>query len=107
MISLNVPAATELDAALKEHGRIMHDATSINITNGAAGKFGDVECVINISAILGMSSPAASHHLRSLRDSRLIVSRRAGKEVYYKASDTEESLLLQKLLKTTFKDLPV
>ncbi|MDO4529820.1 MAG: metalloregulator ArsR/SmtB family transcription factor [Lachnospiraceae bacterium] len=65
------------------------------------------ECVINISAILGMSSPAASHHLRSLRDSRLIVSRRAGKEVYYKASDTEESLLLQKLLKTTFKDLPV
>ena len=45
MISLNVPAATELDAALKEHGRIMHDATSINITNGAAGKFGDVEWV--------------------------------------------------------------
>ncbi|MBR2695374.1 hypothetical protein IKE86_00440 [Candidatus Saccharibacteria bacterium] len=45
VISLNVPAATELDAALKEHGRIMHDATSINITNGAAGKFGDVEWV--------------------------------------------------------------
>ena len=61
------------------------------------------ECVINISAILGMSSPAASHHLRSLRDSRLIVSRREGKEVYYKASDTEESLLLQKLLETVFK----
>ncbi len=64
------------------------------------------ECVINISAILGMSSPAASHHLRSLRDSRLIVSRREGKEVYYKASDTEESILLQKLLKTVFKNLP-
>ncbi|MBQ3294021.1 hypothetical protein IJG96_02730 [Candidatus Saccharibacteria bacterium] len=45
VISLNVPAATELDAALKEHGRIMHDATSINVTNGAAGKFGDVEWV--------------------------------------------------------------
>ena len=45
VISLNVPAATELDAALKEHGRIMHDATSVNITNGAAGKFGDVEWV--------------------------------------------------------------
>ncbi len=65
------------------------------------------ECVINISAALGMSSPAASHHLRSLRDSRLIVSRREGKEVYYKASDTDESLLLQKLLKTVFKNLPV
>ncbi|MBQ1528542.1 hypothetical protein IIZ77_02765 [Candidatus Saccharibacteria bacterium] len=45
VISLNVPAATELDAALKEHGRIMHDATTVNITNGAAGKFGDVEWV--------------------------------------------------------------
>lgn len=45
VISLNVPAATEFDAALKEHGRIMHDASSVNITNGAAGKFGDVEWV--------------------------------------------------------------
>ncbi|MBR2587297.1 hypothetical protein IKE71_02905 [Candidatus Saccharibacteria bacterium] len=45
VISLNVPAVTELDAALKEYGRIMHDATSINITNGVAGKFGDVEWV--------------------------------------------------------------
>lgn len=45
VISLNVPAATELDAALKEHGRIMHDATSINITTGVAGKFGDLEWV--------------------------------------------------------------
>ena len=63
------------------------------------------ECVINISAILGISSPAASHHLRLLKDSRLIVSRRSGKEVYYKASDTEESLLLQKLLRITFENI--
>ncbi len=45
VIGLNIPAATELDAALKEHGRIMNDATAVNITNGAAGKFGDVEWV--------------------------------------------------------------
>jgi len=45
VIGLNVPAATELDSALKEHGRIMSDATAVNITNGAAGKFGDVEWV--------------------------------------------------------------
>ena len=60
------------------------------------------ECVINISAMLGISSPAASHHLRLLKDSHLITSRRDGKEVYYKASDTTESLLLQNLLKLTF-----
>ena len=63
------------------------------------------ECVINISAILGISSHAASHHLRLLKDRQLIVSRRSGKEVYYKASDTEESLLLQKLLRITFENI--
>ena len=65
------------------------------------------ECVINISAILGLSSPAASHHLRSLKDNRLIVSRREGKEVYYKASDSEESRLLKKLLEITFQKMDV
>ncbi len=34
------------------------------------------ECVINISAMMGMSSPAVSHHLRALKNSGLIVSRR-------------------------------
>ena len=58
------------------------------------------ECVINISAMLGLSSPAASHHLRILRDSHLIISRREGKEVYYKASATKESLLLKQMLET-------
>ncbi len=47
------------------------------------------ECVINISAMVGMSSPAVSHHLRLLRDSGLVVSRREGKEVYYTAADNE------------------
>ena len=39
------------------------------------------ECVINISAMMNMSSPAVSHHLRPLRNTGLIVSRREGKEV--------------------------
>lgn len=44
------------------------------------------ECVINISAIVDMSSPAVSHHLRQLKNGGLITSRRVGKEVYYKAA---------------------
>ncbi|MBE6528129.1 MAG: winged helix-turn-helix transcriptional regulator [Thermoplasmata archaeon] len=47
-------------------------------------------CVMNISSIMGMSSPAVSHHLRSLKESGLIQSRRMGKEVYYKAVDSPE-----------------
>lgn len=47
------------------------------------------ECVTNISALVEMSSPAVSHHLKLLRTQGLIQSRREGKEVYYKAADTE------------------
>ena len=47
------------------------------------------ECVTDIAAMTEMSSPAVSHHLRVLKDSGLIVSRREGKEMYYKASDKE------------------
>ncbi|MED9822181.1 MAG: metalloregulator ArsR/SmtB family transcription factor [Christensenellales bacterium] len=56
------------------------------------------ECVINISAMMEMSSPAISHHLRLLRSSGLIVSRREGKEVYYRAADTEQSRLLHQMI---------
>ena len=56
------------------------------------------ECVINISAMLEMSSPAVSHHLRPLKNSRLIVSRREGKEVYYRAADTPQAQLLHQMI---------
>lgn len=47
------------------------------------------ECVINIAAMVHMSSPAVSHHLRLLKDGGLIVSTRKGKEMYYKAAPTD------------------
>ena len=56
------------------------------------------ECVINISAMLEMSSPAVSHHLRPLKNSGLIVCRRDGKEVYYKAANTPQSRLLHQMI---------
>ena len=56
------------------------------------------ECVINISALVGMTSPAVSHHLRQLKAKGLIVSRRDGKEVYYKAADTDAGRLLHQTI---------
>ena len=56
------------------------------------------ECVINLAALVGMTSPAVSHHLRQLKGSGLIVSRRDGKEVYYKAADTEQAQLLHRMI---------
>ena len=45
-----------------------------------------------------MGSPAVSHHRRQLKAAGLIVSRREGKEVYYKASDTEQAQLLHHMI---------
>ena len=56
------------------------------------------ECVLNISAMLEMTSPAVSHHLRPLKNSGFIVSRREGKEVYYRAADNEQSRLLHQMI---------
>jgi len=45
------------------------------------------ECVADIAAMVDMTSPAVSHHLRQLKASGLIVSHRSGKEMLYTASD--------------------
>lgn len=52
------------------------------------------ECVMGLSALVEMSSPAVSHHLRLLKSAGLIVSRRQGKEMYYRAADTEAARVL-------------
>ena len=56
------------------------------------------ECVVNLSAMVGMSSPAVSHHLKLLRAAGLIVNRREGKEVYYTAADTQQAQLLHHMI---------
>ncbi|MBR3353046.1 hypothetical protein IKG49_00385 [Candidatus Saccharibacteria bacterium] len=43
VLALDVANGIDLDSALREHGRIMHDAIIINITTGNPGKFGEIE----------------------------------------------------------------
>lgn len=56
------------------------------------------ECVLNLSSMVEMSSPAVSHHLKQLRLGGLIESRREGKEVYYRAAATPQAGLLHKAI---------
>lgn len=56
------------------------------------------ECVVNLSAMLGLTSPAVSHHLKLLKEAGLVISRREGKEVYYTAADTPRTHLLHNVI---------
>ncbi len=60
------------------------------------------ECVTNIAAAVGMSDSAVSHHLRVLRQTGLLRSRRVGKEVHYTLSGTEEAKLVHRMIDDIF-----
>ncbi|MDE6389275.1 MAG: metalloregulator ArsR/SmtB family transcription factor [Lachnospiraceae bacterium] len=61
------------------------------------------ECVSNIAVTMDMSDPAVSHHLKLLRKSGLVVSRRDGKEVYYKLADTEQAQIVHHVCEEMFR----
>ena len=48
----------------------------------------------DLSAALGLSDSAVSHQLRSLRQLRLVVSRREGKLVWHRLADNHVRLLI-------------
>ena len=70
------------------------------------------ECVVvaevfkqisDIAAAMNMSDPAVSHHLKLLKKSGLITSRREGKEIYYKLADSETAQLLHHIIEEMFR----
>lgn len=52
-------------------------------------------CVCDLSAVLGLSVSAVSHQLRLLRATRLVGSRRDGRNVYYSLDDEHIARLLR------------
>ncbi len=52
-------------------------------------------CVNDIASALNMTKSAVSHQLRILRQSRLIKSRRDGKEIIYSLDDNHVSQLFE------------
>ena len=44
-------------------------------------------CVCDIAVLLGMTKSAVSHQLRTLREAKLVKTRRAGKVVFYQLDD--------------------
>lgn len=52
-------------------------------------------CVGEIAELLGMSQPAVSHHLRTLRNLKLVKVRRDGRTAYYSLDDEHIERLLR------------
>ena len=44
-------------------------------------------CVGDLSLVLGMTQPAISHHLRILRNLKIVATRKAGRHVFYTLAD--------------------
>ena len=64
---------------------------------------GQLSLIHILSSMVAMSSPAVSHHLKQLKAAQLIVSRREGKEVYYRAADTDRAQMLHHMIEAMVK----
>ncbi|MCR5415836.1 MAG: metalloregulator ArsR/SmtB family transcription factor [Pseudobutyrivibrio sp.] len=69
---------------LAELFKVFGDSTRVRIL---IALFEAELCVCDISEALGMTQSAVSHQLQILRTSKLVKSRREGKQVYYSLAD--------------------
>lgn len=100
--SVGLPHGHQSADAQRQLMEALPSEEAVRLVSEALGQLGDPsrlrifwllchteECVADIAAYVGMSSPAVSHHLRLLKSAGLAVSRRDGREMLYRAADTE------------------
>ena len=56
-------------------------------------------CVVELSALLGMSHSAISHQMRALKDLDLVRCRKEGRKAYYSLNDEHIEILFREGLK--------
>ncbi len=81
--------------SLSEFFKILGDSTRMRIL--LALDNGEL-CVFHISEKLGMSMSAVSHQLRTLRDAKLVASRRDGRSIYYSLCDEHIKTIVETAL---------
>jgi ArsR family transcriptional regulator, lead/cadmium/zinc/bismuth-responsive transcriptional repressor len=93
MTQIQTRSLDEHDAAhVAELFRAFSDTSRVRILSALIGR------ELNVSALaeeVGISESAISHHLRGLRQMRLVEARREGKEVYYRLEDEHIIALFQ------------
>ncbi len=89
----------------------MHDKRVFNITADFFKVMGDCTrlrllwaldgsemCVCDLAVVLNMTKSAVSHQLKTLKDAKLVKSRKAGKNVYYSLDDDHIKTVLEMAL---------
>jgi DNA-binding transcriptional ArsR family regulator len=97
---VNTPSTPILDehtaAHVAEIFRAFSDTSRVRILSAIVQK------EVNIAAlakIVGITESAVSHHMRGLRQMRIVRARRDGKEVYYSVDDPHIIALFQQGVK--------
>jgi len=90
-------AAEDQVENLAEIFKILADPTRLKILAALADERS--LCVHELCDRLGMSQPAVSHQLRTLRAARLVRGQRAGREIHYALDDEHVVRLISEGLK--------
>lgn len=72
--------------------QILSNPTRLRIVEALAGR---ELCVCDLAAVVDGSQSAVSHHLRQLRQMRLVTYRREGRMAYYRLDDDHVARLLE------------
>jgi DNA-binding transcriptional ArsR family regulator len=92
MVTTSSPAATGEELTLMaEIFQILADPTRLNIVDALRRQ---ELCVADLAAVVGSSESAVSHHLRQLRLSRLVRTRRDGRMIHYRLDDDHVATLI-------------
>ena len=93
-----MPSDDELEEARVVFAALA-DRTRLKVLH--ALKEGEELCVCDVAHVLGMSVSAASHHLRKLRDLKILKYRNDGKMAYYSVRDRFAGKLVERALGRT------
>ncbi len=91
--SVSPPILDEHTAAhVAELFRAFSDTSRVRIMSALVNGETNVSA---LAKIVGVSESAVSHHMRGLRQMRLVTARREGREVYYRVDDPHLIALFQ------------
>jgi ArsR family transcriptional regulator, lead/cadmium/zinc/bismuth-responsive transcriptional repressor len=97
---VNTPSTPILDehtaAHVAEIFRAFSDTSRVRILSAIVEKEANISA---LAKIVGITESAVSHHMRGLRQMRIVRARRDGKEVYYSVDDPHIIALFQQGVK--------